>query len=392
MTNLIATDLQGQEIDSPVVDLFELELPNGGILYFHPGLDSDLTDVQFRENVAPGYAIKTYDPFPMMIDGLDVASDGAINRPSFTVANIGSNFKGVLGEFKNKDLIGKRITRRQTLKKYLVGESPDLSSPPRELSKATYVIDRIASENNITITFEVSAIHDLEGITLPRRLMVGKFCSWMYQGYELYDKGGCFWRSDSKISTIKSDNTVLSHDNFYNANDEPLVAQSWLTANAVQYWNPTGGSYTQETYVEQASSGKYYQCQFAHTNSATETKSLTGIYWKEVHPFTDHAASTAYSVGDLVKASVTVNGSTLSTIWYCILAHNSGSGSTAIVPTLSSPFWRREELCGKTLNSCKCRFQANIIDPDDTTGSAPSSGKISEYSLPFGSFIGTDKY
>ena len=154
MTNLIATDVQGQEIGS-LIDLFELELPDGSILYFHPGLESDLTTVQFRENVAPGYAIKTYTAFPMMIDGLDISAEGAMNRPSFTVANVGTTFKGVLGSYKNKDLIGQRVTRRQTLKKYLVGESPDLSSPPKELNKVTYVIDRISSENNITITFEV---------------------------------------------------------------------------------------------------------------------------------------------------------------------------------------------------------------------------------------------
>jgi lambda family phage minor tail protein L len=383
MTNLIATDVQGQEIGS-LIDLFELELPDGSILYFHPGLESDLTTVQFRENVAPGYAIKTYTAFPMMIDGLDISAEGAINRPSFTVANVGTTFKGVLGSYKNKDLIGQRVTRRQTLKKYLVGESPDLSSPPKELNKVTYVIDRISSENNITITFEVSAIYDLEGITLPRRLMVGKFCSWMYQGYHVYGKGGCTWATDSIRETEGNAGALTAHNVFFNIEDNPLVSQTWLSANATTY--NASANYEQDDYVVQASSGKYFLAQYNHSG-----QDVTTSYWKEVFPYTDHAASTAYSVGDLVKANVTLNNETLTTIFYCTKTHNSASGGTAIVPSLVSEYWRREELCGKTLNSCKCRFQASVVDPL-TAGSPPSSIKISSKALPFGSFIGTDKY
>ena len=75
MSNVIATDVQTQEIDSALVELFEVTLPNGTTLYFHPGLDSDLTDVQFRDKTAPtgnvlagniivgySYTIKTIGP------------------------------------------------------------------------------------------------------------------------------------------------------------------------------------------------------------------------------------------------------------------------------------------------------------------------------------------
>ena len=379
--NLIATDLQKQEIDS-VIDLFELELPNGSIVYFHPGLESDLTTVRFREN-KPGFAIREYTAFPMMIDGLDISADGAINRPSLTVANIGTGFKGILGSYTNKDLIGQRITRRQTLKKYLVDANPDQSSPPKELSKVTYVIDRIASENNITITFEVSAIYDLEGITLPRRLMVGKFCSWMYQGYDLYRKGGCVWRRRSEVFTIGDAGQNLTHNLFFNVDDHPLVSQTWLSANATAY--SASANYEQDDYVS-VPGGKYFLAQFSHTNQSTSTG-----YWKEVFPYSGHFDNTNYAVGDLVIYSIDINGEGVTTIFYCIKAHNSGSGSNKIIPAIKSAYWRREELCGKTLNSCKCRFQGTVVDPT-TAGSAPTSTKATNSALPFGSFIGTDKY
>ena len=53
MSNVIATDVQGQEVDSGLVELFEITLPNNTILYLHPGVDSDLTDVRFRDSTSP---------------------------------------------------------------------------------------------------------------------------------------------------------------------------------------------------------------------------------------------------------------------------------------------------------------------------------------------------
>jgi lambda family phage minor tail protein L len=222
MTNLIATDLQGQEVSSPVITLFELELPDGSFAFFHPGTNSSLGSVQFRNKTTT--AVQTYEPFPMMIDGLEVSSDGAINRPTLSIANIGTTFKTLLRGYVAKDLVGQRITRRQTLEKYLVGGgSHDASMvSDTELSKVTYVIDRISAESSAVLTFEVTAIYDLEGITLPRREQVGKFCSWIYQGDRLYDKGGCTWHQDSRIETKKlfddrtchvtSGSTTVTHD------------------------------------------------------------------------------------------------------------------------------------------------------------------------------------
>ena len=84
MSNLITTDTQTQEIDSELIELFEIEMPDGTELYVHPGLDSDLTTVQLKSITAPtsgDYTVNTYIAMPMMIDGLDVQADGASNRP-----------------------------------------------------------------------------------------------------------------------------------------------------------------------------------------------------------------------------------------------------------------------------------------------------------------------
>ena len=52
MSNLIATDSQTQQIDSELIDLFEIVLPNGPTIYFHPGVDASLTNIKFRDRTA----------------------------------------------------------------------------------------------------------------------------------------------------------------------------------------------------------------------------------------------------------------------------------------------------------------------------------------------------
>ncbi|MCS5551107.1 MAG: phage minor tail protein L [Gammaproteobacteria bacterium] len=390
MTNLIATDSQKQEIDSPLIDLFELTLPSGSVLYFHPGVEADLSTVHFRGGSDPA-VVKEYVAFPMLLDGMEISSDGAINRPNFTVANIANAFSGsggVLGSYKNTDLIGQRITRRQTLQKYLDNGSGSSTNPPSQYSKVTYLIDRVTQETNISVTFEVSVVYDLEGITLPRRVTIGKYCSWMYQGYEVYAKGGCTWHLDSGLSTGDTSGadstTVVAHNVFLDMNDKPLVLASWLTSNA-STWS-SGGSYTTSSYVTEAS--KYWQSQFTHSNKQPGTPEGKD-YWVEALPYEAHDPTEEdYNVGDLVKANATINGKTVTTIWYCILDHDA---TDAIIPAIPSAYWRREELCGKTLKSCKCRYQATMVS-NTSAGSAPTSYKNTEQALPFGSFPGTDKF
>jgi len=375
MTNLIATDVQGQAVDSPIVDLFELTLPDGTEMYFHPGVDQVLTDVEFRNLDTPSN-INQYTAIPMIMDGLDIQSDGAASRPTLTIANVTSVLDNALGDFKYDDLIGQNVIRRQTLQKYLYGESGDVN-PPIELNKVKYKIDRIASESNVAITFELAVAYDLQGIQIPRRVVVGKYCSWMYQGHALHEKGGCIWKLDGGHKEEDSSGTSRQHNMYFNIDDKPLVLTSWLTTNSSN-WAATSVSYTQNSYVSYSS--KYWQCQIVHTSDANKAPSDTSLYWKEAKPYVVHANNTSYSLGVCVLYS--------NTIWRAITAHVSDANNT---PKNKSKFWVREDMCGKTLNSCKCRFQAIVTD-NSVAGSPPSSKKDTRSTLPFGSFPGTAKF
>ena len=483
MSNVIATDLQTLEIGSQdsgttaahnaLVELFEITLPNGTTLYFHPGLDSDSTEVQLRDKTAPtnpvtagnfiigntytiatgtGFTsvgasndtagtsfvatgvgtgtgtanqtdntIRDYVPMPIMIDGLEVQADGASNRPSFTVANIGSLFQSELGDFKNDDLIGQRLKRRQTLRKYLVGGAQD-ASPPIEFSTQEYVIDRISEENSISITYEVATPFDLENIQLPRRIVVGKYCSWKYQGHAAGKGGGCTWNTDGAVN-YNGDGTVRAHKAYFDFDDRPLVATetfaayaastayttvSYVTTNTPtvtagsfvigsDYTIASVGSGTNFTLIGAANntvgtvfkatglgagSGtatqtQYWVCTIAGTGN---TPSITSGFWKEVRKWAEWASGSSYPFGTLVR----YNGVT---IWKA----TGGPTPAGQIPTDTSPYWVREEVCGKTLQSCKARygFKPSVLT---SANQKPEGATNLAARLPFGSFPGTLKY
>ena len=149
----IVENVQKQGVESSIVTLYDLEYATGVFAYFTSAIDQDLTSIQFRDT---GGTIRTYTPIPIELEGFDVQSDGAIARPTMTVANIESTFKDALGGLGFEDLIGKRITRRTTQEKYLVGNTGD-STPPVEFPSVTYVIDRIASKSVMSVVFELAA-------------------------------------------------------------------------------------------------------------------------------------------------------------------------------------------------------------------------------------------
>ena len=370
MSNLIATDLQTQEVDSELIHLFEIELKNGTILYFHPGVDDDLTDIQFNDKTSP-FTARTYEPFPIMMDGLELSADGAQNRPSFTIANIGNLFSTELGDFKNDDLIGQRLKKRTTLRKYLVGESAH-TTPPIEFRTQEYIIDRIAEENSTSITFEVAAPFDIENVKLPRRVVVGKFCSWKYQGYHnaTNPSGGCTWKLDGSIKYRTASGT-FSHNAYFDINDSPLVPSGETYA---AYSAST--AYTTVDYVTH--DNRFWLCIVAGTGN---TPSSTSAFWKEVFKYTTHSTS---SVSYTKDALVLFGG----TVWKALRAHTSAGTNTP--DSVGSP-WVRADVCGKTLQSCKCRFG---FKPNDLTGASkkPDGSKNLAARLPFGSFPGTLKF
>ena len=357
MTTLIDA-VQTQEPGSELVELIEVELASGSI-YLHSGIESDLSTVQFRDLTTPA-TIRTYTAIPIELTGVERNADGASSRPSLVVANVLSTFRGLIGDLTNKDLIGKRVIRRQTLKKYLVGESPDLSNPPIEFPVEKFIIDRVASENKVAIKFELASVMDLEGVKLPNRIVVGKYCNWEYQGIA-NGRGGCTWKANSKITV-----GTTEYKAYFTIDDEPILPD----ATSFTAWNSSTAAVDELwSYL-----GKKWRA-----NAATSAAPASNnVDWTRIRTYTTYAAGTTYTYDsddyEYVEHS--------NTIWRLV---KTGSGNT---PSASSLYWVRGDVCGKILGSCKSRYQ---WQPKAGTV-VPTFNKDTSQTLPFGGFPGSEKY
>lgn len=343
--NIITTDLQSLEVEGSLIELFELELNDSITIYFHPGFNSTLGEISYDGN--------TYIPLPAMMEGIEISSDGASNRPTLHVANVTNLFKSALNGqgFTFEDLISKRITRRQTLDTYL-------SNANYELPKRVYIIDRIAQENSTVVTFELTAPYDVSGIKIPNRVVVGKYCSWIYQGIDNpVASGGCSWRSTNSV-----DRNGIQYFIYFDIEDRPLLQASSVTI--LSYSAP----HNINDFV--LYNGNYWR---SEVSDNSDTPSGNSLLWKQVFFWSDWESGTPYSVGTLTRHS--------DKIWKCLLS------TSSIEPLNNSLYWKRVDFCGKTLNSCKCRFQFT-----PTTEGATSATKDTSIPLPFGAFPGSVKF
>ena len=376
MTDIIDT-VQLLDSGETFIELFDITLPGhstsssvGTFYLFNSGKDNDVTQIEFNQ--------KVYTSIPIHIGGFEAASSGAPKRPTLTIANIpvltktvdssettldsirsaavslsitgatqanpvvittatthqlengdSVEISGVVGMTElnartfyvkvktsttlelytnsalsisedgtshtaytsggflshgeielpfetNDDLIGTRIVHRQTFRTHT---NTNAASAP-ELPPQTYYIDRISSENNIVVVFELASPMDLEGTTLPAREVIGQYCSWAYQGKSEGRGGGCSWpyKESEQHTFFRTDDTKIS--------------------GTINEWS---------------------------------------------------SASSQHAAGDIVK---TTDGTTSQVqIWEAVFANNGKN------PLYHRKYWKRIDLCGKTLNSCKIRFQ-----------------------------------
>ena len=350
MTDLIDV-VQKQDPGSGLIELFELELPEG-TQYFHSGIGADAaTEIKFRDKTPTDsdYVERTYTPIPIEIKGLERKTDGASSRPTLTVANVLPTFSDAI-DMTNKDLIGKRLIRRTTLQKYLVDESHDSgeNAPPIEFPTEKFIIDRIASENKVAITFELAAASDLEGIKLPGRIVVGKYCGWEYQGETANSRGGCIWPTNSEVTI--GNNT---YEAYFNIADEPIILRANLSFSAYS----GGTAYNKNDWVTHGGYAWRSDAGPSDVDPAGDptpqhtgnTPSTNSSFWTRAWPYdvwTGSGDDYVYDSDDhtYVKHS--------NTIWRLIR-----NAPVAQEPANGSKYWVRGDLCGKLLSSCKCRFQ-----------------------------------
>ena len=370
----IAKSLQKQDPGSELVILYELEYGTNSKAYFFAGLNENTSAVQFRET---GGTVRSYTAIPIRAEGFEINSDGAHSRPELTIGNIGNTLSGAIGNTPLEDLVGKRLTRRTTLRKYLADGSGD-ATPPIEYPKVTYILDQLKARTPISVTYELAAPFDVAGVTLPKRQVIAGACPFRYKRAALSvareDRvGGCSW--DAKFPGT---NNIL----FMNRDDEYILPQS-LSYDTYSSGGTAGNYYkkavtltkinTDGTKVSHGSDFDYWQC-VTNTSSAP---SDTNAAWRRIRVYYTYSGSATYNGYTNNKYNHFILESGV--LWQVKKKTQASTHSAR----QEGENWTLGDVCGKKVSSCRLRFQAK--EQTGVTGgvSLQTSGSTP---LPFGGF------
>jgi lambda family phage minor tail protein L len=371
MSDIIATDAHNSSIDSGIVELFEIEVL--GTTYY---LLSEFNTENAGTIIFDG---NTYEPFPLMIDGIEIASDGAQNRPKLSMANVVSLLStDILGStFDFEDFIGGRVTVRTTLEKYT-----GVGVTAHEFPKKVFVIDRISAKNSLVIELELASPFDLQNIRIPSRVVVGKYCPWTYAHHTIGgddQKSGCYWRPN-----YLRDSSDSRYFIFYTKDDEPIIHIDELST-VDTYFKGAYSGVTEYNMGEIVSHGGYYwQCKdYSLTGKAPG--STFGLYWQKVRTYSTWTSVATYNASSTPEDNDYVIHNDM--VWRCLRTHSN------IEPGTNSLIWVRGDQCGKLLESCKARYQATAHSSSGTgINTRPHYWKDKDVTLPFGGFPGSRKF
>jgi lambda family phage minor tail protein L len=401
MTDIIET-VQLQEPGYALIHLYELDLNDGIIVRFFSGVDSTLSEIQFPDSQGTA---QTYSPIPLYSSGFDINSDGAYNRPELIIANIEDTLRLSLGQkFSFESLIGKRITRRSTLEKYL-----DLVSYPNavEFPKISYIIDNIKEKNPITVTFDLAAPFDLQGVKLPGRTIIGGSCPWKYKGARKdlppnEREGGCVYTDKMGMNVLESffitdPPNCSDTNNFINKYDEivlvcydtsviPIhIPGPYLAGDTVYTTSLSTLILSDGALVENQTVYDYWSC-LEDTSTVPSDNNTAWLRFRVAIPSGVNNDTVVKGYTNKKYNEYLVNDGV--GVWHKQVRSRSFVSSAIwfdpYVPGENNDLVIDADVCGKTLTSCKLRFGRRF-----TPGSA--RGKVQNKPLPFGGFPGVQQ-
>ena len=201
MTNAkVCSEIQKLE-PSALIELFVLDGTDRGmgIFYFHAGTNEINGDIVWQG--------QAYVKFPIEASGFDINGQGQLPRPKLKASNFMGSITALLLAYD--DLVGAKVTRKRTFKKYLdavnfVDGNPT-ADPTVSFPEDIFFIDRKAMENNEYVEFELASSLDLAGVQLPRRQIVQNLCSWKYRGGECGYAGTNYFKADDSPTSNASE-------------------------------------------------------------------------------------------------------------------------------------------------------------------------------------------
>lgn len=216
-TNVVQSINSSLVKDSNEIGLFpNFEQGKENILRFHNNI-----------KVFNSYIIwqgKTFFPAPIMAEGFEITSRGVLPSPTLSLTSQteeGIEALSIIRRVIRKygDIVGAKVTRIRTFAKFLDKNNfSDISSPDSqrgiyasnfpeeyepdpyaELPRDVFFVERKASEDKTSITYELSSSLDVEGVKLPRRVVTASKCGFTYRGC------GCFYEGDGNSAQSLAD-------------------------------------------------------------------------------------------------------------------------------------------------------------------------------------------
>ena len=189
-----------------IIELFELHYDStlhgsSDILRWHAGSNADVTgNIVWDSN--------SYSRLPVKADGFEYSSSGQLPRPTLEVANLDGAVTalliGVNVTTAGNDLVGAKVKRIRTLKKFLDGESA--ADPYATFPIEEWYVDRKATESRDTVKFELASKFDLQNKELPNRQVVANICQWEYRSSECsYTGSDYFDVNNNSVATLAQD-------------------------------------------------------------------------------------------------------------------------------------------------------------------------------------------
>ena len=160
-----------------IVELFKVDASGiGGSVYY---LCSQLNPL--GANVV--WQGTTYTAFPIAASGFEASTTGALPHPTLSVSNLDGLMSGLVDSLY--DLVGAIVTRHQVLVKYLDAANFSggnaTADPTAGFADDVWVVEQKMAETADSITFDLVAASDAQGLMLPARVIQTSNCPSAYK-------------------------------------------------------------------------------------------------------------------------------------------------------------------------------------------------------------------
>jgi len=355
------------------------------------GFKKNLTDsvLRFHNNIKiiNSYVVwqhNIYYPAPILTEGFETSSKGTLPQPTLSIVSQSETGIDQIALLKHEirkfgDIIGAKVTRRRTFAKYLdtdnflpsaefihksalgqqlpVGYEPD---PYAELPTDVYYIERKISENKSAIQYQLSSVLDLEGIKLPKRMVVSDKCMWQYRGC------GC-WYQHAETNGIDSE---INSEEPEEGQNVPVLRKAGLKKLPTKT--------TKGKLAENSGNGVGLPTIAPPVADDNDEKIIEIIGDKLKEDLSKWDIDSPYSKGAVVylpKDDIK---------YYFVARRDITMDENKNFPPPNTDYWVADE-CSKTLKGCRLRWGLQATGGVVNTGKDQSCA-ITPGSLPFGGF------